>query len=138
MHAYIYIYSIHVHIYMHIYTCIHCMGYTNTTCSHQPTTNDHTHTAPCIHTHTVYIHTHTTLYNLLYALCTTPQNITTPWHQESINQGLYRACTCPASMPFEHASSGRHEHRLTDLAQPRYHCSATPLAYNSIQHLYRP
>ena len=128
MYNYIYIYNLGIHTciytqcihtyiytaYMYIYICISIHAYTAwgiTTppaATNQPPMTIHT-LQPCIHTHTVYIHTHTTLYNLPYALCTTPQNITTPWHQQSINQGLYRTCTCPASMPFEHASSGRHE-----------------------------
>ena len=96
MHTYIYIqyiYSIHVHIYMymHIYTCTHCMGYNNTTCSHQPTTNDHTHTAQCIHIHAVCLLTYTILYNLPYALCTNHRSL--PLF--GINRASIKACIGP-------------------------------------------
>ena len=92
----------------------------------------HTHTCSLhIYTYTPYItiHTHSVLHQ---------QNITTMWLQQSINQGLYMLCTCPASLPIEHASSGRQEHRLTGSYSLDIITQPFLLAYINVHCLHRP
>ena len=127
MHTYIYIvYMPHIYIYMHIYTCTHCMVTTTphaATLLHQ---SSNTHTALYIYTcssykHTTQTHTHT----LCQYLCT---QCTKPLQLLGINRAstkVCRPCACPASTPFEHASSDRYDCRLTGLAPPRYPCPAS-------------
>ena len=127
MHAYIHIYSIHAHIYIYMdsYTCTHCMVTTTphaATLLHQ---SSNTHTALYIYTYKSYKHIHT--HTLSVPMHILNQTITILWHYRASTK-VCRLCTCPASTPFEHASSDRHDCRLTGLAPPRYPGPASTLS----------
>ena len=129
---------------MHIYTCtLHGVPQHHL----QPILHHQSSITHCTKHIYIYMqshkHTHTyTVSSIIHTLHLT----TKPFPLIGINRAstkVYMPCACPASTPFEHVISNRHDCRLTGLAQPRYPCPAskltllqhTTLVHTRLQHI---